>query len=83
MSGAEQFTFDLKALKRATIVGKRTHPGVSNRIDDHFGIAIPEVRATNPFGKGDWEEVGMEPDVKVAAVEALVTAERLAGKRRP
>jgi Peptidase family S41/N-terminal domain of Peptidase_S41 in eukaryotic IRBP len=80
-SGAEQFSYDLKMLKRAMLVGERTrggaHAGVFYRIDDHFGIGIPEVKALNPFSKTDWEGVGVEPDVKVKAPDALRTAESL------
>jgi C-terminal processing protease CtpA/Prc len=81
-SGAEQFSYDLKMQKRATLVGETTrggaHAGVFHRIDDHFGMGIPEQKAINPFGKADWEGVGVEPDVKVTAAEALETAEKLA-----
>jgi hypothetical protein len=60
-SGAEQFCYDLKMLKRATLVGETTrggaHAGVFHRIDDHFGVAITEVRAINPFSKTDWREL--------------------------
>ena len=81
-SGAEQFSYDLKMLKRAALVGETTrggaHAGVFHRIDDHFGIGIPEVKVTNPYGKADWEGVGVEPDIRVKAAAALNTAERLA-----
>jgi hypothetical protein len=81
-SGAEQFSYDLKMLKRATLVGETTgggaHSGVWHRIDDHFGMGIPETKAINPFSKTDWAEIGVEPDVKVRAADALVTAEKLA-----
>ena len=81
-SGAEQFCFNLKMLKRATLVGETTgggaHAGVFYRIDDHFGIGIPEVRAINPFSSADWEGTGVEPDVKAAAGGALETALALA-----
>jgi hypothetical protein len=81
-SGAEQFSYDLKMLKRATLVGETTgggaHSGVWHRIDDHFGMGIPETKAINPFSKTDWAEVGVEPDVKVNAADALATAEKLA-----
>jgi hypothetical protein len=81
-SGAEQFSYDLKMLRRATLVGETTrgeaHAGVFHRIDDHFGIGIPEQKAINPFGKADWEGVGVEPDVKVRAADALETAVKLA-----
>ena len=81
-SGAEQFSYDLKMLKRATLVGETTrggaHAGVFHRIDDHFGMGIPEEKAINPFGKADWEGVGVEPDVKVKAANALETSVKLA-----
>ena len=74
--------YDLKMLKRVTLVGETArgsaHAGVFHRIDDHFGMGIPEVRAVNPFSKTDWEGTGVEPDVKVKAPEALETAEKLA-----
>ena len=81
-SGAEQFSYDLKMLKRATLVGETTrggtHAGVFHRIDDHFGIGIPEEKPINPFGNDDWEGVGVLPDVEVKAGDALATAIRLA-----
>ena len=81
-SGAEQFSYDLKMLKRATLVGETTgggaHSGVRRRIDDHFGMGIPETKAINPFSKNDWAEVGVEPDVKVKAADALETAVKMA-----
>jgi peptidase S41-like protein len=85
VSAAEQFCYDLKMLKRVTLVGETTrgsaHAGVFHRIDDHFGMGIPEVRAINPFAKADWEGIGVEPDVKVKAAEALETAQNLAEDR--
>jgi hypothetical protein len=85
ISGAEQFSYDLKMLKRATLVGETTrggaHAGVWHRIDDHFGIAIPELKAINPYSKTDWEGTGVEPDVKVKAADALMTAEKLAERK--
>jgi hypothetical protein len=84
-SGAEQFSYDLKMLKRATLVGETTrggaHAGVFHRIDDHFGIGIPEEKPINPFGSADWEGVGVQPDVKVNASNALRTALHLAERK--
>jgi Peptidase family S41 len=86
-SGAEQFSYDLKMLKRATLVGETTrggtHAGTFYRIDDHFGMGIPEERFVNPYGKADWEGVGVQPDVKVKAAYALETAERLVEAKVP
>ena len=85
LSGAEQFTYNLKMLGRATVVGDTTggsaHVGVFHRIDGFFGIGIPETRIINPYGKPDWEGTGVEPDVKTAAANALSVAEKLARNR--
>jgi hypothetical protein len=84
-SGAEQFSYDLKMLRRATLIGETTrggaHAGVFHRIDDHFGIGIPEQRSLNPYGSHDWEGVGVEPDVKVKASDALSVAINMAKTR--
>ncbi|MGC2300562.1 MAG: S41 family peptidase [Acidobacteriaceae bacterium] len=85
LSAAEQFTYNLKMLKRATIVGQTTggaaHIGAFHRIDDHYGMGIPEIRVTNPYGVPDWEGVGVAPDVKIKSADALATAEKLAEAR--
>ena len=84
-SGAEEFSYNLKNLKRATIVGETTgggaHPVSGQRIDDRFVIGVPFARAISPITKTNWEGTGVEPDVKVAAVDALTTAQRLAAER--
>jgi len=38
---------------------------------------VPFARAINPITHTNWEGTGVEPDVKVAASEALATAQRL------
>ena len=80
-SGAEEFTYNLKTLKRATIVGETTgggaHPVRGRRIDDHFMIGVPFARAINPITHTNWEGVGVEPDVKVPAGKALEEALKL------
>ena len=77
-SGAEEFSYNLKNLKRATIVGETTgggaHPGGGNRLHAHFGAFIPTGRAINPITKTNWEGTGVEPDVKVSADQALKVA---------
>lgn len=84
-SGAEHFTYDLKMLKRATIIGEATrggHPGAAFRIDDHFWMAVPESRKSSPYGTLDWPDTGAEPDVKVKAADALTIAEKLSLEHR-
>jgi retinol-binding protein 3 len=83
-SGAEEFTYDLKTQKRATIVGETTgggaHPTMGARLDDHFMIGVPSGRPINPITKKDWEGTGVTPDVKVEADRALEEATKLAEK---
>lgn len=84
-SGAEEFSYNLKNLKRATLVGETTgggaNPGGGNRLSAHFGAFIPTGRAVSPVTKTNWEGTGVEPDVKVPAVQALRTAQVMALKK--
>ncbi|MEQ1645288.1 MAG: S41 family peptidase, partial [Pyrinomonadaceae bacterium] len=77
-SGAEEFSNNLKVLKRATIVGETTgggaNPGGVVRLSDHFGVFVPTGRAINPITKTNWEGVGVEPDIKVPKEQALKVA---------
>ncbi len=83
-SAAEGFSYDLKMLKRATLVGETTsgfgHMGMPHLLDDHFTIRIPGMRVINPISKTNWEGTGVEPDVKVKPADALAIAEKLAEK---
>jgi retinol-binding protein 3 len=83
-SGAEEFAYNLKHLKRATLVGETTvgaaNPGEFVQLTPHFTLFIPNGRAINPITKTNWEGVGVEPDVKVASADALRTAQLLALK---
>lgn len=77
-SAAEEFAYNLKALKRATIVGETTgggaHPGGGRRLGDHFRMFVPTGRSINPVTKTNWEGTGVSPDVAVKADLALKTA---------
>jgi C-terminal processing protease CtpA/Prc len=81
-SGAEEFSYNLKNLKRATIIGETTgggaHPGGTVRLSDHFGAFVPTGRAINPITKTNWEGTGVEPDIKVPKEQALKTAYAIA-----
>jgi hypothetical protein len=78
-SAAEEFTYNLKTLKRATIVGETTgggaHPGGTQVATDRFTVWVPQGRAINPITNTNWEGTGVEPDIKVAASDALETAQ--------
>jgi hypothetical protein len=81
-SGAEEFSYNLQNLKRATIVGETTaggaHPVRGRPIDDRFVLAVPFARAINPISKTNWEGTGVKPDVEAKASEALDVAVKLA-----
>jgi C-terminal processing protease CtpA/Prc len=81
-SGAEEFTYDLKNLKRAVVVGETTGGGAHlvmlHRIGAHFVIGVPFARPINPVSKTGWEGTGVAPDVKVKSADALEIAEQLA-----
>jgi C-terminal processing protease CtpA/Prc len=85
ISAAEQFTYNLKMLKRATLVGETTagggHAANLHSIGDHFYVGTIEVRAINPYAKSDWSDTGIEPDFKVRAADALNAALGLVDKR--
>jgi hypothetical protein len=78
-SAAEEFTYNLQNLKRATIIGETTgggaHPGGPSRINEHFSIWVPRGRAINPYSKTNWEGTGVKPDVETPADQALKTAQ--------
>ncbi|HJQ70119.1 MAG TPA: S41 family peptidase [Blastocatellia bacterium] len=84
-SAAEEFTYNLKNLKRATIVGETTgggaHPGGVRRINEHFQIFVPSGRAINPISKTNWEGTGVKPDIEVPAAQSLRTAHLAAVKK--
>ena len=81
-SAAEELTYDLKSLARATVVGETTgggaHPTRGVRIDTHFLLGVPTARAINPVTKTNWEGTGVTPDVDVPAERALEIAMKLA-----
>lgn len=83
-SGAEEFSYNLKNLHRATLIGETTgggaHPVKSVRIDDRFVVGVPFMRANNPITKTNWEGAGVAPDIAVRADQALDRAVTEANK---
>ena len=87
-SAAEEFTFDLQHLKRATVVGDTTAGAghTVNTVFIHFdkfrvGMRVPYGNAVDPkTGKG-WEGKGVIPEIAVPAENALIAAQLDALKR--
>lgn len=77
-SAAEEFSYNLLHLKRATLIGEVTgggaHPGRTHIATERFTIWIPDGRAINPITTTNWEGVGVQPHIKVPANEALTKA---------
>ncbi|MGV3615061.1 MAG: S41 family peptidase [Fimbriimonas sp.] len=77
-SGGEGMAYDLQALRRATIVGGQTgggaNPGGTRRATEHFGVWLPLGRVRNAVTGGNWEGVGVTPDIKTNPVQALPEA---------
>ncbi|KAA5543453.1 S41 family peptidase [Adhaeribacter rhizoryzae] len=81
-SAAEEFTYNLKNLKRATVIGETTgggaNPGGDEIVNDRFTVFVPSGRAINPITGTNWEGTGVRPDIEVAASEAFFTAQQKA-----
>jgi len=81
-SAAEEFAYDIQTLKRGTLVGETTgggaNPGRGFPVTDRFALFVPLAKAINPVTKGNWEGVGVIPEIKCAADRALDTAIPLA-----
>ena len=81
-SGAEEFAYNLQALKRATLVGERTRGGANNPesvvINDDFVLFVPQGRPSSPITRTNWEGSGVTPDVLVPEKQALDVAHQKA-----
>lgn len=78
-SAAEDFSYTLKHLNRATLIGETTgggaHPGDFVRISEHFEAFIPNGKSINPVTETNWEGVGVIPHIAVPADKALNVAQ--------
>jgi C-terminal processing protease CtpA/Prc len=81
-SSAEWFTYVMKKLGRAKIIGARTaggaHPVDRKPIGDDFYLQVPIGQIRDPVDGQDFEGVGVLPDVDVPSVDALTSAHKLA-----
>lgn len=81
-SSAEWFSYTMKKLGRATLVGERTaggaHPVTRKPVDDDFFVQVPIGQIRDPVDHGDFEGTGVQPDIQSPSVRALALAHRLA-----
>jgi hypothetical protein len=84
-SGAEEFSYNLQNLKRATLIGETTgggaHPVRPVQVNDQFYVMVPFARAENPISKTNWEGVGVKPHIEIDASQALDKAKELAAQQ--
>lgn len=77
-SGAEEFTYNLKHLNRARVIGEISrggaNPGSWHELPEGLEIFVPIAKSINPITKDNWEGKGVVPHVKVSADEALTVA---------
>jgi hypothetical protein len=84
-SGAEEFSYNLQNMKRATIVGEVTGGGAHDT--DNYPIFslgveiwVPHACAVNPISGSNWEGTGVKPDIECSAANAFDVAYREALK---
>ncbi len=81
-SGAEDFSYTMQNWGRATVIGEVTgggaHPTRYFPLSKGFGIDIPFAMSIHPITKTNWEGVGVQPDIKMPADNALEKAKELA-----
>ena len=77
-SAAEEFSFVLQNLGRATIVGDRTagagHVVRTFDVGHGFVAGVSIARVTDPRSNREWERVGVQPDVRVPPEQAREAA---------
>ncbi len=81
-SSAEWFSYAMKELGRATLVGERTaggaHPVDRKPVNDEFFVQVPIGQIKDPVDHGDFEGAGVQPDIQSPSIQALSVAHKLA-----
>lgn len=77
-SAAEAFTYILKYLDKAIVVGEVTKGGANRtkriNLNDDFTISVPYIESIHPITKTNWEGKGVQPDIKTFEKDAFITA---------
>ena len=81
-SGGEGLAFILQDQERASVIGETTsgaaNPGRPYVVNKYFEINVPNGQIKAAVGGGNWEGIGVTPDVVAKANDALVLAQKLA-----
>ena len=77
-SAAEAFTYTLKHLDKATVVGEVTKGGANRtkriNLNNEFTISMPYIKSIHPITKTNWEGKGVQPNIKTTEKDAFVNA---------
>ncbi len=77
-SAAESFAYDMQSRKRAILIGEPTKGGAHSvdvfPVGDAFEFYISTGRGVSPVTGGNWEGVGVLPDIAVPSEKALAAA---------
>lgn len=78
-SAAEEFCYDLKNLKRATLIGQSTAGAAHGTLERTAGhgviVYVPYARSINAITNTDWEHTGVIPNINIASEKALEVAQ--------
>ncbi|MES2515376.1 MAG: S41 family peptidase [Bacteroidota bacterium] len=78
-SAAEEFCYDLKHLKRATLIGQATAGAAHGTMERTAGygviVYVPYAHSINAVTKTDWEHTGAIPDINISSEKALEVAQ--------
>lgn len=84
-SGGEALAYDLQALRLCKTIGETTggggNPGGVLGLARGFNMFLPVGRGENPTTGGNWEGVGVKPDIAVPAADALKIALEQLGQK--
>ncbi len=85
-SAAEWLSYTMKKLGRARLIGALTaggaHPVDRKPIDSNFFVQVPIGQIRDPVDHGDFEGVGVRPDLEVPSMDALRVAHKFAIEER-
>ncbi|WP_329379936.1 S41 family peptidase [Streptomyces sp. NBC_01351] len=74
-SGGEDVAYTLQAHGRAVVIGATTrggaHPTARHAVSEHTLVTVPAARSISTVTGTNWEGVGVVPDIRVPADQAL------------
>lgn len=77
-SGCEELAYNLQALERASVFGRRTrggaHPVEVFDLSVDLEVSVPVARSVNAVTGANWEQTGVVPDVECEPDQALERA---------